>query len=178
MDKKRRKCKNNPNLFCYICGKCMLPKQRANITEFVKKTYLTYFGVKLGYQDKPLAPHSECKSCVEHLREWTKGKRKTDLTFGVPMVWREPTNYVNDCYFCMINLAGINSLTFSKLSYPTLPSAIRPAPHSEKIPVPVFYTWKMLTDETSSSSQSSVDTEASEGDYRGPSNPQMPILFD
>ena len=97
MDKKRRKRKNNPNLFCYICGKYMLPKQRANITEFVKKAY---FGVKLGDQDKPWAPHCVCKFCVEHLlREWTKGKGKTGLTFGVLMVWRNPTKYVNDCFF-------------------------------------------------------------------------------
>ena len=84
----------------------MLPNQRANITEFVKKAYFAYFGVKLRDQDKPWAPYSVCKSCVEHLREWTKGKRKTGLKFGVPMVWREPTNHVNNFYFCMVNLAG------------------------------------------------------------------------
>ena len=37
MDKKQQKCKNNPNIFCFICGKYTLPKQCANITEFVKK---------------------------------------------------------------------------------------------------------------------------------------------
>ena len=58
----------------------------------------------------------------------------------------------------MINLASVNSLTLSKLAYPTLPSAVRPVPHSEEIPVPVFHTLEMLTDEMSSSSQSSVDS--------------------
>ena len=95
-----------PNIFWYICGK-WLPKRRANITEFVKKAYLSYFGVKLRDQDWPWAPNSVCKSCVERLRKWTKEKRKTGLTFEAPMVWRKPSNHVNNCYSCMINLAEL-----------------------------------------------------------------------
>ena len=52
MATKRRKCENNPNVFCYICEKYSLLKRRVKITEFVKKAYLSYFGVKLGDQDK------------------------------------------------------------------------------------------------------------------------------
>ena len=63
----------------------MLPKQRANITEFIKKAYFLYFKVKLGDQDQPWAPYSMCKLCIENLKKWTKDKRKTGLTFGVPM---------------------------------------------------------------------------------------------
>ena len=86
MATKRRKCENSPEVFCYICGKYTLPKRLVKITEFVIKAYLSYFGIKLGDQDKPWASHLVCRSCVEHLREWTNGKRKTGLTFGVPMV--------------------------------------------------------------------------------------------
>ena len=92
MSTKRRKCVNDPDVFCYICGKYALPKRRGKITDFVEKAYSSYFGVKLGDQNKPWDPHSACKSCVEHLREWTNGKRKSGLSFGVPMVWREPSN--------------------------------------------------------------------------------------
>ena len=53
-----------------------------NITEFVNRAYHAYFKVKLGDQDKSWAPHKVCKSCVELLRSWTKGKEK-HLPFGV-----------------------------------------------------------------------------------------------
>ena len=53
----RRKCKLDPNVFCYICGSFTVSKQRQGITDFVKKSYLAYFGVKLGDQDKNWAPH-------------------------------------------------------------------------------------------------------------------------
>ena len=128
MATKRRKCENNPHVFCYICGKHTLPKSSVKITEFVKKAHLFYFGVKLVDQAKLWAPHLACRSCVEHLREWTKGKRKIGLTFSVPMIWREPTNHVNDCYFCMVRVAGVNSKTLGTVKYPNIPSAIRPFP--------------------------------------------------
>ena len=103
----RRSCVNHCDVFCYICGEYMLKENRKNITDFVKHAYLGYFGVQLGDQDKTWAPHVVCKTCTEHLREWTTGKRKS-LKFGVPMVWREPTNHIDDCYFCMVNVSGIN----------------------------------------------------------------------
>ena len=40
-------CKNNPDRFCYICDNVVLPKYQAKITDFVKKAYRDYFGVKL-----------------------------------------------------------------------------------------------------------------------------------
>ena len=75
-----RKCKNDPDRFCYICGKVALSDRQ--------KCYRAYFGIKLGDQDKSFAPHICCKTCVENLRRWSKGKIKK-LPFGVPMVWRE-----------------------------------------------------------------------------------------
>ena len=57
------KCKNNPDRFCYICGNVVLPNHQAKIINFVKKAYHDYFGVKLGDQDKPFAPHICCKTC-------------------------------------------------------------------------------------------------------------------
>lgn len=103
--KMNRSCRNDPNRFCYICGEIILPKRRSNITKFVKKTYHAYFGVRLGDQDKPFAPHVCCKTCVESLRRW-KNKETKSLQFGVPMIWREGKDHISDCYFCMINLKG------------------------------------------------------------------------
>ena len=49
---KRRKCCNDPDIFCYICGNFILPSQRKNITEFIRQVYLAFFKVPLGDQDK------------------------------------------------------------------------------------------------------------------------------
>ena len=56
MSSTRRCCKMKPDSFCYICGKYTFDKQKKNITDFVKKAYLAYFGVRLGDQDKLWAP--------------------------------------------------------------------------------------------------------------------------
>lgn len=133
----RRKCLNSPDSFCYICGSFTIPSQRTNISTFVREVYFAYFKVKIGDQDKSWAPHKVCKQCVESLRMWTKGTRKK-LPFGIPMVWREPKDHLSDCYFCIVKTSGFNKKNKHKIEYPSLPSAIRPVPHSAQIPVPVF----------------------------------------
>ena len=57
-----------------ICGDYMMAKCRFNVRDFTKKAYEAYFGMKLGDQDKPWAPHKVCKHCTETLRFWTQGK--------------------------------------------------------------------------------------------------------
>nr|XP_033773149.1 mitochondrial import receptor subunit TOM5 homolog isoform X1 [Geotrypetes seraphini] len=37
-----RKCVNNPNVFCYICGNYTVLKQRTDIMDFVKKAYYLF----------------------------------------------------------------------------------------------------------------------------------------
>ena len=54
------------------------------------------------------------------------------------MVWREPTNHVDDCYFCSINVTGAKKKKRKSLSYKSFPSAIRPVAHSVDIPIPEF----------------------------------------
>ena len=90
-----------------------MKENRKLITDFVKRAYLRYFGVKLGDQDKVWAPHIVCKTCTEHLRQWKNGNR-CYLKVGVPMVWREPRNHHDDCYFCLVNIVGINQKNQSK----------------------------------------------------------------
>ena len=54
------------------------------------------------------------------------------------MVWRKPKNHFNDCYFCAVKTKEIKRKNRNSLVYPNLESAIRPIPHCNEIPVPVF----------------------------------------
>ena len=132
-----RSCKNHPDCFCYNCGEYNTVDNRKSITDFVRKTYYAYFGIKLGDQDKPWAPHVVCKTCVERFRQWTSGTRQS-IGFGIPIVWREPKNHVDDCYFCSINVTGVNKKKRRSLSDKGFPSAIRPLAYSTDIPIPEF----------------------------------------
>ena len=60
--------------------------------------YRNYFGMKAGHQDKSWVQHVSCNSCSVIVREWMKVKNRS-MAFTVPMVWREPTDHVDDCYF-------------------------------------------------------------------------------
>ena len=52
----RRRCLNEPNVFCYICGEYTLQHNRKTISDFLKRAYLAYFKVMLVDQEKPWAP--------------------------------------------------------------------------------------------------------------------------
>ena len=96
----RRSCCNDPDSFCYICGEYILKEYKRSITDFVRKVYRAYFGVKLGDQDKPWAPHVVCKSWLstyecgqkEKLKaldlvcQWCGENRKTTLMIVI-FVW-------------------------------------------------------------------------------------------
>ena len=56
------------------------------------------------------------------------------------MVWREPRDHVDDCYFCLVNIAGMSIKTKSSILYPNLPSALRPVAHCDEVPVPICTT--------------------------------------
>ena len=126
MASRSRSCKNHPDSFCYICDEFKLTDERNCVTQFIKKVYHAYFGIQLDDQDKPWALYVVCKTCVEHLRQWTQ------------VIRREPKNHNEDCYFCAINLTGINKKKHKWLIYPNLPSALQAVAHCEKIPIPVF----------------------------------------
>ncbi len=151
---------------------------RKGISEFVKYAYFAYFKVMLGDQDKAWAPHIVCKQCVEHLRQWTKNDRKS-LRFGIPMVWREPKNHFDDCYFCAVNTKGINRKNRKWLVYPNLQSAIRPIPHCNEIPVPVFKGLPKFEmpgfeeDQASVLSTDSIEDTVSDVDFPPSSLPQL-----
>ena len=158
MTSKRRKCCNDPDIFCYICVCLTLPFQRRNINSFIKKIYLTYFGVPLGDQDKSWAPYQICTTCVETLRSWSEEKN-AKIKFGVPMVWREQKNHVDDCYFCLVNVKGFNKKNKQHLQYSNIHSATRPIPHSDKVLVPIFTKLPDIDEDPLRSSTSSTNSD-------------------
>lgn len=174
MNPSRRSCVNHPDVFCYVCGEYTFKENRKPVTDFVKRAYNAYFSVKLGDQDKLWAPHFVCKTCTEHLRQWTNGKRRS-LKFGIPMVWREQKNHFDDCYFCMVNVNGINRNNRGKWTYPDLESARRPIPHSDELSIPVFHELPELSEDefTLSDTPCEVYDEGNDSDYDGkPTSPQ------
>ena len=86
------------NSFCDVSGKYTLPR---HVSLCVKGAYEAYYQVPLGDQEKNWAAHVVCHKCEKMIQNWTKGKQK-GLPFDVPMVWREPKDYLNDCYFCIL----------------------------------------------------------------------------
>ena len=75
------------------------------------------------------------KRCRTSLLFWLDGKRK-QMLFAVPMVWREQSDHVTDCYFCMTNIKGFSRKNKSKMSYPVCRLANKPVPHDLDLPVP------------------------------------------
>ena len=67
------------------------------------------------------------------------------------MVWREPTDHVTDCYFCAVDVTGINRKNRGSLKYSDLQSARRPVTHCDEIPVPIFGELPDISDEDASS---------------------------
>ncbi|CAI9616281.1 unnamed protein product [Staurois parvus] len=132
-----RTCVNKADHFCYICGEINFISQKRRITGMIKKAYNLYFGCKIGDQDKSWAPHICCNSCGMALEQWLNGK-KASMPFAVPMIWREPTDHLSNCYFCMVPpiVKGLNKKKKLSVHYPNIPSAIRPVPHGEGLPIP------------------------------------------
>ena len=122
-----RKCKNNPDLFCYVCGSFTIKAQRRSITLDLKKINKLYFGCRLGDQDKQWAPHQICTSCSSGLQNWLN-KRTSAMPFAIPMIRMEPKDHFQDCYFCLVNAKGFSLKRRKKITYPDIDSASRPVP--------------------------------------------------
>lgn len=132
----RRSCVNNPDCFCYICGKYSTSDQRKNMTKRLRVAYRHYFGCEIGDQTKSWAPHFCCTVCYSGLTQWLNGKRNR-MPFAVPMVWREQKDHHSDCYFCLSNISGYCRKNKSKIVYPDCESAIKPVVHGTEYPVPI-----------------------------------------
>jgi len=119
-----RKCVNNPDNFCYICREVTFASRKCSITPTTKKAYFLDFGSKVGDQDKKWAPHVCCTMCSSKRNAWVNGNGCC-LPFGVPVIWRVPSNHSSDCYFCMVPPLqnGMSMELKSTLMYPNIPSS-------------------------------------------------------
>jgi hypothetical protein len=148
----------------------MIKKHQYNITGFMRKVYYAYFGVKLGDQNKSWAPHKVCCAGVEDLRKWSTGKKKA-FRFDVSMIWKEPKNHNDDCYFCCCDVKGYNSKNKKVILYPNIPSALHPAVHGTEVPAP--QPTEILEDAYTNSSDSVGDDK----EFQCHTESQSPQLF-
>ena len=73
------------------------------------------------------------------------------MPFAIPRVWREPSNHLTDCYFCMLDPSKRRKGKMHLLS-----SSIAPVPHNTTdLPVPQ----PPLRDESFIADMSSTDSE-------------------
>ena len=96
------------------------------------------------------------------------------------MVPREAINHVDECYFCSVNVTGVNKKNHKSLSYKSFPLAIQPVLHSADIPIPEFNKLPDLSiDEHSDKEQNGyknlTDFDDDDEDFACSS---MPVLFD
>jgi len=100
------------------------------------EAYKAYFGVQVGYQDKPWVPHYSCENCKRTLEGWFRGERRA-MKFAIPRIWREPTDHSTNCYFCMADPSKRRSgKNAHPVAYPDIPSSIAPVPHCTELPIP------------------------------------------
>ena len=76
--------------------------------------------------------------------------------FALHLVWREPKECSSDSSSCSPDIRDITSKYKHKVKYPDLPSAMRPVPHSEELPVP-------KTPENPTCSSDDTDSEEDHG---------------
>jgi hypothetical protein len=79
------------------------------------------------------------------------------------MVWRERKNHFDDLFFT-VNIISINRNNHEKWSYPDLPSARRPVPHSDLVPVPRFRELPQLSEDESCMSAIALGKESGGSD--------------
>ena len=134
-----RGCKHDPDSFCYVCGVFLSTKAiKHKITEAnnFANAYYAYFDVVVGDQGKNWAPHVVCGCCRSTLEAWYRGENRK-MKFGVPRIWREPTDHLMNCYFCVVDVSHHRKRKkTSVFDYPDLPSSLRPIAHSDDLPVP------------------------------------------
>ena len=96
---------------------------------------------------------------------------KKKKAFADQMIWREPTDHVTNCYFCMTS-AFSKGITKKKISssmiYPNIPSALRPVPHGERLPVRVPVESPLLVSDNEDEAQPNTPPEDAGSSYIPP----------
>jgi len=97
----QRKSVNSSDAFYYICSEVTFKSRRRSTTPLIKKWYEHYFGFKIW------ARHFCCVTYARLFAAWAKAS--SSMPFAKPMVWREPTDHVSDCYFCLTSITGVTA---------------------------------------------------------------------
>lgn len=169
-----RKCSNDPDSFCYICGHFTFAKNRMKIDDNVKSFYRNYFNISISNQDKSWAPHMACKSCVESLRRWNNAKSDvTPMPFKTPVIWREAASH-DECYFCLTNTFGFNVKNSHNIKYPDVASVTKPIPYTSDDSPP---TPPLLKQEVEDNTGCDF-IEDNKSQYIASTSERTPILFD
>ena len=71
-------------------------------------------------------------TCFINLTRWVIGLNK-HMSFGIPMIWREPKDHVTDFYICLVCTKGYNGKNKAALKCPNLQSAMRHIPHGKDL---------------------------------------------
>jgi hypothetical protein len=59
------------------------------------------------------------------------------MKFAIPRIWREPTDHLSNCFFCMVDPSNRKAGKHDQpIQYPNIPSSIAPVPHSHELPIP------------------------------------------
>ena len=137
-----RNCLNKWDSFCCVCVEVTFKFQRKTFIALIKKCYELYFGCNSGDEEKFWTLHICCATCVRILNGWKNGSRH--IAVAVPLVSEQPTDLSSNCYFCLTDISGISSKSKYMVTYPNLPSAMRPVPPVPKPPNNVTRKTPML----------------------------------
>ncbi|KAJ8671565.1 hypothetical protein QAD02_002824 [Eretmocerus hayati] len=153
----KSQCKIHPDRFCYVCGTLTFKGEIRAFTPSFISLYHSYFNRDVSDQDKSYVPHGVCATCNGSLRRWSIGERR-GMPFGTPMIWAEPSNHPDDCYFCSCPFEGYNRGNRKNIQYPDFTSSRRPLAHGPRLPLPPApWTKKECTDEDCDSGTETID---------------------
>lgn len=121
--------------FCFVCGKFTVARNSKNISDSIVQAYEFYFS-KQFIKNVWWAPKIICTCCYNGLQNWANKKRNS-MSFGVPMIWSNPSrHHPAECYFCINNATNHRAKYVKKIVQKSSPHASIPKPHSEDVPIP------------------------------------------
>ena len=101
----QRRCKYPPDSFCYVCGHHT--QSKVNIEKSIKfhYHYEKLYGLPVKNLDKPWTPNVACRTCYTQIMNLGANRRPTATEFNIPRMWLEPSNHLDDCFFCAVDLS-------------------------------------------------------------------------
>ena len=134
--------------------------------------------MNMGNQDKSWTPLFCCGSCTSTLEGWVRGSRKC-MPFAIPRIWREPANYHDNCYFCMVDISKYKKTKDrKKIVYPSILSSIAPVNYGPELPIRQPPTTQpiSLTSSEDGDADFEVDTQCSSKDPHFPNQNELDDL--